>query len=297
MIDKDGYPATAQDWNGNRVSYTGEGWNFDAINNMLTLESGNYDFSGSGTALRPLNPNVQLVVESGAKLTGGAAGDGSGVTWQLTENTDDPSTYTLTIRGSGAMKNYLMSSNQPWHSFRDQITSVVVSPGVTSIGNLAFALSRNIIHVDIADSVVSIGEQVFFKCSSLTNITVPQSVTYIGVNAFDSCTKLSSITLSTNNITSIRPHTFSGCSELSSIVIPDGVTSIQSGAFFNCTKLTSITIPGSVTSIGSNVFDGCTSLNDIRYSGTSENVISALSGYVPTPVSYTHLTLPTKLEV
>ena len=311
VIDKDGYPATAQDWNGNRVSYTGEGWNFDAINNMLTLESGNYDFSGSGTALRPLNPNVQLVVESGAKLTGGAAGDGSGVTWQLTENTDDPSTYTLTIRGSGAMKNYLMSSNQPWHSFRDQITSVVVSPGVTSIGNLAFALSRNIIHVDIADSVVSIGEQVFFKCSSLTNITVPQSVTYIGVNAFDSCTKLSSITLSTNNITSIRPHTFSGCSELSSIVIPDGVTSIQSGAFFNCTKLTSITIPGSVTSIGpnafenctnltsitipgsvtsigSNVFDGCTSLNDIRYSGTSENVISALSGYVPTLVTFNY---------
>ena len=48
----------------------------------------------------------------------GAAGDGSGVTWQLTENTDDPSTYTLTISGSGAMEDYLMSSNQPWCSFR-----------------------------------------------------------------------------------------------------------------------------------------------------------------------------------
>lgn len=285
VIDENGYPVGPM---GSNKKYSGNGWNFDASNNTLTLESGDYDFSGGRNALRPLNPNVQLVVESGAKLTGGAAGDGSGVTWQLTENTDDPSTYTLTISGSGAMKNYLMSSNQPWHSFRDQITSVVVSPGVTSIGNLAFALSRNIIHVDIADSVVSIGEQAFFKCSSLTNITVPQSVTYIGVNAFDSCTKLSSITLSTNNITSIRPHTFSGCSELSSIVIPDGVTSIQSGAFFNCTKLTSITIPGSVTSIGSNVFDGCTSLNDIRYSGTSESVISALSGYVPTLVTFNY---------
>ena len=131
------------------------------------------------------------------------------------------------------------------------------------------------------------------------------------MNAFDSCTNLSSITLSTNNITSIRPHTFSGCSELSSIVIPDGVTSIQLGAFFNCTKLTSITIPdsvttidpgafkncssltsitipSSVTSIGSNVFDGCTSLNDIRYSGTSESVIFALSGYVPTLVTFNY---------
>ena len=306
VIDIDGYPVGTK---GGTQDYSGNGWKFK--NGTLTLTSDSYDFSGEKNALRPLNPNVHLVVESGAKLTGGAAGDGSGVTWQLTENTDDPSTYTLTIRGSGAMEDYLMSGHQPWRSFRDQITSVVVSPGVTSIGNLAFTRFSKLIHVDIADSVVSIGEGVFSECSSLTNITVPQSVTYIGVNAFDSCTNLSSITLSTNNITSIRPHTFSGCSELSSIVIPDGVTSIQSGAFFNCTKLTSITIPGSVTSIGPNafknctnltsitipgsvtsiglnVFDGCTSLNDISYSGTSESVISALSGYVPTLVTFNY---------
>ena len=72
VIDKDGYPATAQDWNGNRANYTGNGWNFDASNNTLTLESGDYDFSGEKNALGPLNPNVQLVVESGATLTGGA---------------------------------------------------------------------------------------------------------------------------------------------------------------------------------------------------------------------------------
>lgn len=306
VIDIDGYPVGTK---GGTQDYSGNGWKFK--NGTLTLESGDYDFSGGRNALRPLNPNVHLVVESGATLTGGAAGDGSGVTWQLTENTDDPSTYTLTIRGSGAMEDYLMSGHQPWRSFRDQITSVVVSPGVTSIGNLAFTRFSKLIHVDIADSVVSIGEGVFSECSSLTNITVPQSVTYIGVNAFDSCTNLSSITLSTNNITSIRPYTFSGCSELSSIVIPDGVTSIQLGAFSNCTKLTSITIPdsvttidpwafkncssltsitipSSVTSIGSNVFTGCTSLNDISYSGTSESVISALSGYVPTLVTFNY---------
>lgn len=285
VIDENGYPVGTK---GGTQDYSGNGWKFEKSNKKLTLTNGRYDFSGEENALRPLNPDVHLMVESGAKLTGGAAGDGSGVTWQLTENTDDPSTYTLTIRGSGAMEDYLMSGHQPWRSFRDQITSVVVSPGVTSIGNLAFTRFSKLIHVDIADSVVSIGEGVFSECSSLTNITVPQSVTYIDANAFDSCTNLSSITLSTNNITSIRPHTFSGCSKLSSIVIPDGVTSIQSGAFFNCTKLTSITIPGSVTSIGSNVFDGCTSLNDIRYSGTSESVISALSGYVPTLVTFNY---------
>ena len=305
VIDENGYPVGPM---GSNKKYSGNGWDFDASNNTLTLTNGSYDFSGEENALRPLNPDVQLVVESGAKLTGGAAGDGSGVTWQLTENTDNPSTYTLTIRGSGAMEDYLMSGHQPWRSFRDQITSVVVSPGVTSIGQCAFSRFAKLTHVDIADSVISIGWDAFYYCSSLTNITIPQSVTYIGPLAFFHCTNLSSITLS-NNITSIGSSAFEDCTNLTSITIPGSVTSIGLAAFCNCTKLTSITIPdsvttidleafkncssltsitipGSVTSIGPYVFDGCTSLNDIRYSGTSESVISALSGYVPTLVTF-----------
>lgn len=192
----------------------------------------------------------------------GATGDGSGVTWLLTDNTDGSSTYTLTISGSGAMKDFQFGSHQPWYSFQKQITSVVISSGITSIGNSAFALFANLTHVDIADSVISIGLDAFFYCSSLTDITIPQSVKYIGPVAFYHCTNLSSITLSNN------------------------IISIGNGAFSECTTLTSITIPGSVTSIGPYVFDGCTSLNDIRYSGTSESVISALSGYVPTLVTF-----------
>ena len=303
VIDKDGYPVGTK---GGTQDYSGNGWKFE--NGTLTLESGDYDFSGEENALRPLNPNVQLVVESGAKLTGGAAGDGSGVTWQLTENTDDPSTYKLTIRGSGAMEDFPFGSYQPWYSFHDQITSVVVSPGVTSIGQCAFSRFAKLTHVDIADSVISIGWDAFYYCSSLTNITIPQSVTYIGPLAFFHCTNLSSITLS-NNITSIGSSAFEDCTNLTSITIPGSVTSIGLAAFCNCTKLTSITIPdsvttidleafkncssltsitipGSVTSIGPYVFDGCTSLNDIRYSGTSESVISALSGYAPTLVTF-----------
>lgn len=259
VIDENGYPVGPM---GSNKKYSGNGWNFDASNNTLTLTNGSYDFSGEENALRPLNPDVQLVVEPGAKLTGGAAGDGSGVTWQLTENTDDPSTYKLTISGSGAMEDFPFGSYQPWYSFHDQITSVVVSPGVTSIGQCAFSRFAKLTHVDIADSVISIGWDAFYYCSSLTNITIPQSVTYIGPLAFFHCTNLSSITLSNN------------------------ITSIGSSAFEDCTNLTSITIPGSVTSIGPYVFDGCTSLNDIRYSGTSESVISALSGYVPTLVTF-----------
>lgn len=91
VIDKDGYPATAQDLNGNRANYTGNGWNFDASNNTLTLTNGSYDFSGEENALCPLNPAVQLKVKSGATLTGGAfkntpTGEGAGTFKKVTLN-------------------------------------------------------------------------------------------------------------------------------------------------------------------------------------------------------------------
>ena len=92
VIDENGYPVGTE---GGTQDYSGDGWKFE--NGTLTLESGNYDFSGSGTALRPLNPDVQLVVESGAKLTGGAfknepTGEGAGTFKTVTLNGTDPIT-------------------------------------------------------------------------------------------------------------------------------------------------------------------------------------------------------------
>lgn len=69
VIDENGYPVGPM---GSNKKYSGNGWNFDASNNTLTLESGRYDFSGEENALGPLNPDVNLVVESGATLAGGA---------------------------------------------------------------------------------------------------------------------------------------------------------------------------------------------------------------------------------
>ena len=80
VIDKDGYPVGTK---GGTQDYSGNGWKFEASNKTLTLTNGSYDFSGEENALRPLNPNVHLVVESGAMLTGGAfknkpSGEGAG---------------------------------------------------------------------------------------------------------------------------------------------------------------------------------------------------------------------------
>lgn len=69
VIDENGYPVGTK---GGTQNYSGNGWKFEKGNSTLTLESGSYDFSGEKNALCPLNPDVNLVVESGAKLTGGA---------------------------------------------------------------------------------------------------------------------------------------------------------------------------------------------------------------------------------
>lgn len=86
VIDKAGYPVGTK---GGTQDYSGNGWKFE--NGTLTLTSGSYDFSGEKNALRPLNPNVRLVVESGATLTGGAfknepTGEGAGTFKTVTLN-------------------------------------------------------------------------------------------------------------------------------------------------------------------------------------------------------------------
>lgn len=91
VIDKDGYPVGTK---GGTQDYSGNGWRFEKSNKKLTLESGRYDFSGEENALGPLNPSVQLVVESGAKLTGGAfknepTGEGAGTFKTVTLNGTD----------------------------------------------------------------------------------------------------------------------------------------------------------------------------------------------------------------
>ena len=98
VIDKDGYPVGTK---GGTQDYSGNGWKFEKSNKTLTLTNGSYDFSA-----HPLNPNVQLVVEPGATLTGGAfknkpTGEGAG--------TDTFKTVTLNGTGSITAVNGLAS--------------------------------------------------------------------------------------------------------------------------------------------------------------------------------------------
>lgn len=91
VIDENGYPVGPM---GSNKKYSGNGWSYNHTDKTLTLNPStptSYDFSGEKNALRPLNPDVQLVVESGAKLTGGAfknepTGEGAGTFKTVTLN-------------------------------------------------------------------------------------------------------------------------------------------------------------------------------------------------------------------
>ena len=73
----------------------------------------------------------------------------------------------LTIRGTGAMPNFGTSNPCPWGQ---DITEVVISSGITSIGESAFS-----------------------GCTNLFSISIPKSITTIGPDAFSSCNRLSEI--------------------------------------------------------------------------------------------------------
>ena len=201
--------------------------------------------------------------------TSGTCGDN--LTWKLDNG-------TLTISGTGEMKNYSGNLNQsaPWHSNIKSIKSVVIEKGVTNIGDYAFSWCNSLTSITIPNSVISIGRDAFDNCSSLTSITIPNSITSIGYGAFEACSGLTSVTIP-NSLTSISDSVFSRCDSLTSITIPNSITSIGSCTFSSCSSLTSIsdsvfsrcdsltsiTIPSSVTSIGTGTFNFCSSLTSI----------------------------------
>ena len=226
-------------------------------------------------------PDCDKVVEKGYTYW-----NEGNLTWKLYED------GTLTISGTGAMKNYDYNDNPSPVYNNSNVKKVVIEDGVTSIGNSAFNECISLTSITIPDSVTSIGTYAFSGCRSLTSITIPDSVTSIGAYAFQSCSNLTSITIP-DSVTSIGASAFNSCSGLTSITIPDSVTSIGNFAFSYCISLTSITIPDSVTSIGSYAFYNCKNLTTISLSCKSSLKKSDF-GDKADLVSYTNQHLLTK---
>ena len=62
---------------------------------------------------------------------------GDNLKWTLTGNDNN---LTLTINGTGTMKNYVNSAGgtSPWYSYKENITTLEISKGIETIGEWAF---------------------------------------------------------------------------------------------------------------------------------------------------------------
>ena len=198
----------------------------------------------------------EVVETEEAAPTSGTCGEN--LTWELSED------GTLTISGVGEMEkwDYTDFNASPWRCNSTNIKRVVITDGVTMIGEYAFYHCDSLIEIVIPNSVTIIGDNAFSGCSSLIEITIPDSVTTIGERAFIECSGLIEIDMS-DSVTMIEKWAFSGCSSLTEITIPDSVTTIGESAFSGCSGLIKITIPRGLTAIEEGVFGDCTSLSEI----------------------------------
>lgn len=150
---------------------------------------------------------------------------GEDLTWVLDDG-------VLTISGTGDMFDYKYNSTLPWSKYKNDVTSLVIEDGVTSIGDYTFEGLTQVTSVKIPDSVRRIGAWAFDFCYSLQKVELPENLEFIGEMAF------------------------AECSELVSIVIPESVKTIGYGAFEYCGKLSEITLPDSMINFDSNPFRG-----------------------------------------
>ena len=213
-----------------------------------------------------------LMDDSDVIASGTCSAQGDNLSWVLTGD------GTLTISGSGKIKDYSYSYRDgadrtaaPWGTYWKQIATVVIEPGVTSIGDRAFQGCSSLTSVTIPEGVTSIGYSAFKNCSSLTSVTIPEGVTSIADWTFNGCSGLTSVTIP-EGVTSIGGYAFRECRSLTSVTIPEGVTSINDYTFYGCSSLTSVTIPEGVTSIGDAAFRECSSLTSVTIPGSMKSI-------------------------
>ncbi len=196
----------------------------------------------------------------------GVTGDEQSVWWIFEDG-------ILTIGGTGAMKDK-DDYSIPWYYFRDEITAVVISDGVTRIGINAFA-ECNISGVAIPASVETIGYNAFGRCTSLENVTFAEGsqLTAIEESAFYFCYALQQITLP-EKVNNIHPSAFY-YSDVYNFIVDENNTTYKAIEGLLCSTdgtlviypsgrtSNTFTTPEGVTAIGERSFENCTSLNYI----------------------------------
>lgn len=160
------------------------------------------------------------------------------VNWYLTEE------GTLYLQGEGAMWDYAESPFNddkspvpPWYDYREEITTLVVMPGIASIGGNAFYKCVNLKECTFPDSLREIRYGAFRYCDGLTEVALPDMVSEIGFSAFMGCDNLTTINIP-SAMTKLSGLTFIRCHNLRQLTIPASISTIEYGCFSYCGNLT-----------------------------------------------------------
>lgn len=129
----------------------------------------------------------------------------SGIAWSLS------STGILTFTGTGALK--MPTGGWPWTGFSSMVYRIILSDGITVIGDDAFRGLANLGAVELPDTLTDIGAGAFADCPKLTKVVIPQAAMTIGSQAFANCTGLKTVQVD-SWLCEAPKDAFDGCTEL-----------------------------------------------------------------------------------
>ena len=180
----------------------------------------------------------------------------------------------LLLKGTGATFDYSTDSNPSPLQNNANIKSVIVSEGVTGIGERLFQYCDNLKTVSLPTTLTTIKRAAFLphidgyiyhqSLNGLTELKIPERVTELGVNAFAG-TAIKSVTVPSSVVT-IGAMAFSECQYLETVRYGGKV--ISDRMFVRCTKLKNLTLTRNVKEIVGGCFNYCESLNQITYEGS-----------------------------
>ncbi len=189
---------------------------------------------------------------------GSASGTcGANATWSY-----DAETETLTVSGAGEMADY-QGPDQPYANLQRYAKTIIINPGITSVGAGAFWCFQVCTAVSIPESVKKIGDGAFGDCNKLPSVSIPKGVEVIGTGAFEGCIGLSSVSIP-EGVEVIGDQAFNMCHNLVSVEMGDSVVEIGDQAFSHCWHLASVKFSKGLKKIGANAFLGDAALTSIE---------------------------------
>lgn len=217
---------------------------------------------------------------------------GQNVNWYYAQN--GAGERSIFIKGTGAMDNYSPSNQPQWVKLRENIETVVIKEGVTSVGDYAFAECTKLKEVTLEKGVQTIGASAFAKSGMLSTVKFSEQLTSIGESAFEKCYSLKTMDLPAG-LKTIGRYAFFECRNLSSeVVIPKGVSVVSDFAFFRCYSIPSLVLKEGVTSIGNSAFSWCFGLKKVEL---PKSLLSMNNGAFAECSGLTSIKIPEKVSV